>query len=179
MKWSESPIAKGYELQISKEPTFEKAMKFKTATPSGALKVKEPGEYHMRVRPLDSESKPLAEFSEVQKVNYVYRIPLAQPTLMEPSNNITMFFQSNDAPFYFVWKKVTQAEWYIFEVATDPEFKNKLLTQKLTDSRFLYKPTTSVGQIYWRIKAENTERESNWSPTRSIKLFSGRKATTE
>lgn len=177
MKWSESTIAKGYELQISKDAEFSKPMKFKTATPSGALKVKDPGEYHVRVRPLDSESKPLADFSPPQKVNYVYRIPLAQPTLMEPSNNITMFFQTGDAPFYFVWKKVQQADWYIFEVATDPEFKNKLVTQKTTDSRYLYKPTSNIGQIYWRIKAENTERESNWSPTRSIKLFSGRRAT--
>lgn len=131
----------------------------------------------MRVRPLDSESRPLADFSEVQKVNYVYRIPLAQPTLLEPSNNITMFFQTTDAPFYFVWKKVQQADWYIFEVATDPEFNTKLVSQKVTDGRFLFKPTTSVGQIYWRIKAENNERESNWSQTRSIKLFSGRRAT--
>lgn len=177
MKWSESPIAKAYELQISSDPEFTKPIKFKTATPSGSLKIKDPGDYHVRVRPIDSESKPLATFSEPQKVSYVYRIPLAQPAIVEPANNITMFFQTGDAPFYFVWKKVPQADWYIFEVAGDPEFKNKMTSQKVNDSRYLYKPDVRVGQIYWRIKAENSERESNWSQVRSIKLFSGRRAT--
>lgn len=177
IKWNPLAIAKAYELQISKEEDFSSPLKFKTASPSGSLKVKDPGSYHMRVRPLDHDGKPLGNFSSPQKVDYVYRIPLAAPTLLEPSNNITMFFQQSDAPFYFVWKKVQQADWYIFEVAIDTDFNKKLVSQRVEDMRFLFKPNVNQGQLYWRVKAWNAERESNWSQTRTIKLFSGRRAT--
>lgn len=176
VKWNQLGIAKAYELQFDKDPEFKEPLKFKTKETSGTLKVRDPGDYHVRVRPLDARGAPLGNFSEAQKMSYVYRIPLATPVAVEPLNNITMFFQTTDAPFYFVWKPVQQAEWYWLELAVDPEFQNKILSEKVTKTRYLYRPTAKVGRLYWRLKAQNTERESHWSEARSIKLFSGRRA---
>lgn len=174
--WTASSLAKGYELQIAKDLAFTEPIRIKTQTPAGTLNIKDPGTLHVRVRSLDGASQPLSEFSEPQTVTYVYRIPLATPILVEPSNNITMFFQTADAPFYFVWKNVRQAEWYVLEVASDPEFSQILAKEKVTEARYLYKASSKVDMVYWRVKAENGERESHWSAARSIKMFSGRKA---
>ncbi len=180
VSWSQLKTAAHYEVQLSKDVEFKKEVKtFVTPSNSGALKVSDPGDYHVRIRPLGANKAPTGQFTEPQKFNYTYKIPLAQPVLVEPMASSTVFFQTQGGPFWFVWKKVRQAEVYELEVATDPEFKDKIVSKQSANSRFLFDEKVPSGQLYWRVRASNPERESNWSETRAVKIFSGRRATEE
>lgn len=175
--WTQLKTAPNYEVQLAKDAEFKTGLKkFITPTNSGALKVSEPGDYHVRIRPLSADKKPTGQFSEPQTFNYTYKIPLAQPVLVEPMANSTVFFQDSEGPFWFSWKKVRQAEQYELEVATDAEFKNKLVSKQTSNSRFLFSEKVPSGQLYWRVRASNPERQSHWSEPRAVKIFSGRRA---
>lgn len=177
VNWSALKTASNYEVQMSQDPKFKKdVQKFLTPTNSGTLKVSEPGDYNVRIRPLDPDKKPTGLFTQIQKFSYTYKIPLAQPFLVEPMANSTIFFQTSGGPFWFVWKKVRQAEVYELEVATDTEFKTKLVSKKTATNRLLFDQKVPSGQLYWRVRASNPERESHWSETRAVKIFSGRRA---
>lgn len=177
VSWTQLKTAKQYEVQLSTDPKFKKEVKkFITPTNSGSLKVSEPGDYNVRIRPLAEDKTPTGPFTAAQTFNYTYKIPLAQPVLVEPMANSTMFFQTAGAPFWFVWKKVRQADVYELEVATDGEFKNKIVSKQTANSRFLFDEKVPSGQLYWRVRATNSERQSNWSESRAVKIFSGRRA---
>lgn len=175
--WNQLKTAPLYEVQLAKDEQFKAGLKkFVTPSNSGALKVSEPGDYHVRIRPLTADKKPIGRFSEPQKFNYTYKVPLAQPILVEPMANSTMFFQTSEGPFWFIWKKVRQAEKYDLEIATDPEFNNKVISKQTDSNRYLFDGKTPPGQLYWRVRATNPERMSHWSETRNLKIFSGRRA---
>lgn len=177
VSWTQLKTAPQYEVQLSKDAEFKKEVKkFVTPTNSGALKVSDPGQYHVRIRPLGADKKPTGRFTETQSFDYTYKIPLAQPVLVEPMANSTVFFQDSEGPFWFTWKKVRQAELYELEVATDSEFKNKIVSKQTANSRYLFADKVPSGQLYWRVRASNPERQSHWSEPRAVKIFSGRRA---
>lgn len=176
MVWSKVMIAQGYEVNIAQNPEFKDPVSFNTRSTKGALKINKPGTHYVRVRALNGVSEPISSYSNVEKFIYEYRIPLSRPILKEPMNNVTLFFQNNDTTFWFGWSLVKQATSYQVEVATDAEFQKTVVTAKSESNRYLNRQALSAGKLFWRVKAENSERESQWSEVRSITIFYGRKA---
>lgn len=89
-------------------------------------------------------------------------IPLMAPRLIYPSDGAVV-----PADFTFNWAtmwKLNDDE-YDFEVATDDQFTNIVLSSTPTESEFI--PTSSLadGTYYWRVKARkiSNAEESDWS----------------
>ncbi|MBX3017753.1 MAG: FecR domain-containing protein [Bdellovibrionaceae bacterium] len=176
MLWSKVTIAQGYEVNISPNADFRDPITFNTKATKGALKVTKPGTYHVRVRALNGVSEPISPYSNVEQFIYEYKIPLGSPVLKEPMNNVTLFFQDKDTVYYMGWTKVREATRYQVEVSTDEAFKRPLISVRTDDLRYLVRQAMPAGKLYWRVKAENDERESHWSEVRSLTIFNGRKA---
>lgn len=177
MAWSGSAVAEGYEVQVSSSKDFSAPITFNTRNTQGALKVNKPGDYYVRVRSLNALSEPLTEFSTPEKFTYTYKVPLATPTLKEPTHAVTLFFQNSVPTFWLGWAPVKLAQTYRLQVASDSTFKNIILETKTDAPRFLVKRELPQGTVYWRARAENTERESHWSQIRSIRIFTSRQAS--
>lgn len=176
MAWSKISIANGYEVQVSQNKQFQDPIAFNTRSVKGALKVNKPGVYYVKVRALNGVSEPISPYSNIEEFNYEYRIPLSKPVLKEPVNDVTLFFQNSDTTFWLGWAFVKQATKYQVEIATDIEFKRPVLSIRTDSNRYLVRQEIPQGKIYWRVRAENTERESHWSETRTLTIFAGRKA---
>lgn len=176
MAWSKIPISKGYEVQVGTSEDFKDPVVLNTPSSKGNLKINNPGTYFVRVRALNNLAEPLSPFSNVEKFVYKYRIPIVRPILKEPMNNVTLFFQGNDMTFWMVWQPVKTATRYLVELSDSEEFKNPMLSARVETNRYLIRQTLPQGKLYWRVKAENEERESQWSATRSITVLSARKA---
>jgi hypothetical protein len=100
---------------------------------------------------------------------------LAQPVLVEPFDDATLFFQQNVSPYlWFEWKSVRQATEYHLEISTDPDFNDKVLSLKTPAIRYLVKKPLPQTALYWRVQALNEEKQSFWSRTQRVQIFSGR-----
>lgn len=176
--WSEQKFAESYLVQVSKDPDFKDNTEVVARTPASVLQVPQPGDFFWRVQGLDSKGKPITKFSEVGQINYTLKVPLAQPDLLEPINNITLFFQKSLNPyFWFEWKAVRQASIYKLEISTTPTFEDVVFTKDLTATRLLVKEKLPQGDLYWRVRAESdANRLSHWTPPRKMSIYSGRKA---
>lgn len=176
MAWTKVTIAQGYEVEVGQTKDFVDAVKMSTRSVKGSLKVNRPGSYYVRVRAVNGVSEAISPYSNIETFLYEYKIPLSTPILREPMKNVTLFFQNSETTFWLGWSPVKQATRYKVELAADQDFKRSLLSVTSDTNRYLIRQSMPAGKIYWRIKAENDERESRWSETRSISVFTGRKA---
>jgi hypothetical protein len=171
------PVAESYEVQLSADAKFTNPQIFKSKTEKTDILVQKPGTYQMRVRPIDEKGKPLTGYSDPVTITYTLKVPLVTPTLLEPADNTTLFFQKSENRIFWVeWRPVRQAENYILEIATDNAFKNVVLTKSLNKNRQLIKGDLPLGNLYWRVKAEGDNKSSSWSAARRMNIFAGRSA---
>lgn len=178
VKWEGNNFAKKYVVEVAKDPKFRKKQRYIASVNNGKVTVPEPGEYFWRVKPLDERSRSLSTFSEIGNLSYILKVPLATPQLLEPANNVTLYFQKSLEPFFWLeWASVRQALKYRVEISLDPEFKTKILTKELGSPRILLKDSLPQGQLYWRVMALGEDGKiSNWSEARKMSVYSGRRA---
>lgn len=174
--WSDLKYAEQYELQVATDPGFKNKVEVKTSTPASTVTMPKPGDYFVRVRALGAGGKPVTRFSEVQPMKYILKVPLATPVILEPFDQVTLFFQKSSSPYIWLeWKDVRQASLYNIEVATDPNFETKVLTATTKSRRYLIKKALPSQVLYWRVQAEGDDkRTSFWTQTRSMTVFTGK-----
>ena len=177
LKWSHIPIVEKYQVQVSRDEHFKQPTQFETRGPASVVTVPNPGQYLVRVRPLSSTGEPLTGFSVPTKIDYIFRPPLATPKLVEPLENMTLFFQKNDSRvFWMEWKTVKNADKYSVQIATDKSFNHIILEQSAKKPRYLVQSLLPQGKLYWRVRAEGEGRNSFWSAPRRMKVFAGKTA---
>jgi hypothetical protein len=181
VSWSSNPVAKKYLIELSDTDDFKSAKKYESESPSTVVNVPKIGSYFWRVRPFDRKGKPLSDFSDNGIVHYKFKDGPLPPHLVEPLNEMTLFFQSaNITPFWLEWRPSKQAANYILEVSSDKEFSNVVISQNLKTPRWLIKKKIPDGTLFWRVKTISSDnKESTWSETRTFQLFSGRAPATE
>lgn len=174
-EWSEIPLAAGYQLQVSNEPTFAAAQLLKTATPVLSVPASSPGKYFFRVQAVDESGAPLTQYSNVIETSYVFKNPVAPPVLAEPFDKASIFLQQIDEPFIWLeWRKVADVSQYELEVSTDPQFRTKFIATRLAENRFLLKQQIPVGKIYWRVRSlvKDEAKISDWTKPREFSILS-------
>jgi hypothetical protein len=176
LSWSDNRLAKSYVVQVSKDPKFETPRQFVSRKPASEVVVKHPGEVYWRVRPLDSEGHPLSPFSDNGDMSYILKVPLSDPVLAEPANDITLYYQKREAAYVWLeWNPVKEATSYIIEVALDQNFQQKVMTAQSPDPHYLVKENLPSGKLYWRVRAAGDfQRMSWWSEPRQMYIYSGR-----
>lgn len=172
--WTEIPFAKTYLVQLDKDLAFSQPVQMEYSTEGGKLTIPEPGSYKVRVQALDQNAQPLTAFSNVEEAHYVFRSPLASPTMTEPFDNASIFLQTEMEPFIWLeWKAVEGSISYSIEISDKPNFSRILLRHTLTKTRYLVKDRIPLGKIYWRIRANGkTEVETSpWTERREFTLY--------
>jgi hypothetical protein len=176
LSWSDNRLAKSYVVQVSKDPNFDAPREFVSRNPASEVVVKRPGEMYWRVKPLDREGHPLSPFSDNGNMNYILKVPLTDPILTQPANDITLFYQKREASYVWLeWNPVKEATSYIIEVALDQTFEHKVMQAQSPTPHYLVKENLPSGKLYWRVRAAGDfQRMSWWSQPREMNIFSGR-----
>jgi len=116
--------------------------------------------------------------SPINQDNSIIRIP-SQPKLIAPLHQTTL---TEGTPVLFQWHSddacKTEARHYTFQIASDPEFEQVLLTLGyLSDDDTIYTDTSfyllraEIGQFYWRVSALEETYRSQWSDTYQITVI--------
>lgn len=177
VEWTKLPIADSYQIQVAEDEKFTAPLQFEAKDANSVLTIPKPGTFKWRVRPLDASGKPITNFSDLGSIVYNLKVPLATPSLLEPDENITLYFQQNiPQVFWIEWSSVRQAEAYKLEIAKDPEFTNPVLTEIVADTKYLIQRKLPQGRLFWRVMAVGPDRTSHWSQARRMTVFAGRSA---
>jgi hypothetical protein len=176
VSWSDLKYVDSYVIEVAEDKDFNTKTEYQSTSPNSEVHLPKPGDYFWRVRGVSKEGKPVTHFSDTGVLNYTLRVPLATPILLEPYDQMTLFFQKNNSTFvWFEWKPIRQATRYNLEIARDREFTQKVLSAQSSSQRFLLKEQLPESNLYWRIQAQGDDnRVSNWSEARQITVLSGR-----
>ena len=175
LQWSPAPLAKQYEIELSETPDFKLSQKLTSSDPKKEIRLKRPGTTYYRVRGLNAAGSAVTEFSSMGQLRYDFKLPLAAPKLIEPIAGVTLFFQqAKSTPFWMGWGSVRQATVYVLQIDQDPNFSKPVLQHRTDQLSYLMKKNLPLGKLYWRVKAQNTERESHWSEARALTVLGGR-----
>ncbi|MFP5519520.1 MAG: FecR domain-containing protein [Bdellovibrionia bacterium] len=175
LSWNPTLTASKYRVELSTQEDFSDSQAFESPSAQVKVKLEKPGTYFVRVQPQDKDNKALTEFSSRQPAVYNYIPVVPAPILKEPLDKATVFLQKAMEPFVWLeWSPDINAANYEIEVATDQAFKNKILTTKTTQTRFLLKDRISLGKIYWRVRGYSAKSNdvSAWSPARQFEIIS-------
>ena len=63
------------------------------------------------------------------------------------------------------WQKTGISEGYVLEIASDAEFKTVLLKREQKDNFYIYHPSKTVAQYWWRVRAFAKKAASRPSAT--------------
>ncbi|PIS11645.1 MAG: hypothetical protein COT73_02900 [Bdellovibrio sp. CG10_big_fil_rev_8_21_14_0_10_47_8] len=173
--WSDLQIVDSYLLEISEQKDFTDKVEVLSKAVETKVTLPKPGQFFWRVKGLGTDGKPVTRFSDVGQMDYILKVPLAQPILIEPDHQTTLFFQGNMNPYIWVsWKPVRQATGYLLEVATDEEFNQKVFSTTVSEARYLIKTKMPQGPLFWRVQAQGEDSKiSHWSDTRQMIVWTG------
>ncbi len=176
-RWEKIPQVEKYQIEVSNTASFSNALKYEVPASETNVKIEKPGKYFWRVQPLAHDGTPLSGFSVASSFKYFFDHPLATPALIEPAENMTLFFQKKmDTPFFLTWKSSKDTRHYLIEIATDAAFKNTVLSTTSKTNKYLVTEALPMGDLFWRVRAINGEHVSDWSASRKMNIFAGRTA---
>lgn len=159
LRWEQLSNAIGYELQISTDPNFE--VNISTFPVETTFYIYEnllyETNYYWRVRAFeDGGSSPWSEIFTFKTVPENY---LSEPMLFYPPNQTkNVKLREN-----LSWLSVSNSKSYFVEIATDMIFLNIVVSSEVSDTLFPIKNLSYGTRYYWRVRAKNKDRTSNWS----------------
>lgn len=176
LSWKETPLAQGYEVQVADNTSFSDANSYTSETNSLSVTVEKPGQYYWRVKPINKAGQSISKASEPGVLRYNLIVPLATPSLLEPANDLTYYYQKSiKTTLWFEWTPIRQASIYVFEVANEPSFTSIVYQLRTSSTRIKLSNSLANGPLYWRVRAEGDgQRISNWSNPNTFTIFSGR-----
>ncbi len=172
--WTPVPGAQKYLLEMAPTENFKNSKKYEVNSPSIPVILEKPGVFHVRVAALNQAGKIISHFSAVEKFNYIYRVPLALPALIEPFDKTTVFMQQDTEAFIWLeWKSVKDVKVYQLDVSNSPSFEKIIMNTQTTEPRFLVKDKLPPGKLYWRVRAisENPDMNSDWTTPREFSIL--------
>jgi serine/threonine protein kinase len=96
---------------------------------------------------------------------------LQTPKLKLPPNGVSIVsLNGAQDPISFRWDTVNSAEVYRLQVAADAKFRKQLFTTTTQDNQFVVTKKMPKGQIFWRVRAEQSGGNSNWSKVYSFEI---------
>lgn len=132
----------------------------------------ESGTYFWRVEQLDAQKKIISQ-SGVFKLDLEAR---QKPLLFTPEHQVSLAGNSQGSLVNFSWVSPAEAEKLKFEVAKDPEFRDRLFSKDLKAAATQAQEALPVGIYYWRILASYSDLKSPvWSDPHSFEIKNAEK----
>ncbi|MCX6151776.1 MAG: family 10 glycosylhydrolase [Ignavibacteriales bacterium] len=160
LKWGGVTNAERYQIQVSKDPSFNTINYnlFEYKSLSILFNQVRPGnKYYWRVKAFGVVGE--SEFSDV--FNFSSGIPLP-PTLIEPEHANTQVVVTPT----FKWHKSSNTTSYHLKLSTSVQFSNgTFIIDKVVNDTF-YTITTQLATLknyYWRVSSKNSVGEGDWS----------------
>ena len=173
ISWDDSFDSSLYEVLYSSNPNFSKPKSYIVKKDETELVLPRTGEFYAKVRLLDNESrKPASIYSKPMKMTYQVVNPLQSPNVISPQNDLSILAYAKENQIIFYWSSVVGVKRYKFEIATDENFNNIILTKIVKKPRFILKKKLDDNTYYWRVRSEhsNEDLSSPWTQTRSLKI---------
>lgn len=172
--WTPVPGAQKYLLEMAQNESFKNSKKFEVNNSTVPVILEKPGTYHVKVVALNQVGKIISHYSPPEKFQYIYRVPLALPSLLEPFDQTTVFLQQDTEAFIWLeWKTVKDVKVYQLDISASPSFETILLNTQTKEPRFLIKNKLPPGKLFWRVRAisENPDLSSDWTKTREFSIL--------
>ena len=178
VQWTQVALADSYIVEWDQDPQFSNPKSIESRQPASSIRIEKPGEYNVRVRAIGKNNQPIAQDSPTASLQYILKNPLASPKLLDPLDKMTVFLQENKAPFVWLeWQQVDKATQYDLEISNTSDFKQPVITTVTDKNTFLIRQKIGLGQAYWRVRAKDAEKTSDWSKPRSFTIYSAKNNT--
>ena len=89
---------------------------------------------------------------------------LDSPGLSAPGNNASEIATTA----VLDWDEIELADNYVVQLSDDQEFSNIIINETLSESQYEVSGLESMTQYFWRVKATNSDSESDWSEVYSF-----------
>ena len=89
---------------------------------------------------------------------------LDSPGLLAPDNNASEV----ETTTMLDWNEIDLADNYVVQLSDDQEFSNLTVNETLSESEYEVSGLESMTQYFWRVKATNSDSESDWSEVYSF-----------
>jgi hypothetical protein len=162
LKWTPSPGADQYEVEISADSEFKNIIssrktKFNYSIPPAGLKS---GKYFWRVSSIAGEKKSAPSEESVFIVDFSLKIEN-----VTPPNGTTI--SSEKKNLNFVWNDFNKGNNYLLEISGKEDFSDTVINRKIFSSR-LDLPMPDPGKYFWRVhllgsSGEKITSGSAWS----------------
>jgi len=154
-KWEPVAEADEYILQVASDPSFKNAQTFKTKETQKVIKVKGEEKVFYRLKSSTFDDRK-SEFSKTATIEYNY----PSISLKTKNQNYDYFAQSSkdtgkEKNFSVDWTEVPNADKYVVEVDSSPEFKNPQKIVTRSPSSVIKVPTQ--GKYNYRVSAYNSK----------------------
>jgi len=165
--WSSVAGATSYRIQMDNNSDFSSPeINYSgSSTPHTPSLPLSPGTYYWRVRA--SNTCGDSNWSSVWSLTII-AAPGA-PTLSSPANGSG----TPDTTPTFIWLSVSGATSYRIQVDDNSDFGSPEIDQTTPNTRYTPSSPLSTGTYYWRVRASNTCRDSNWSSAWDVFICSG------
>lgn len=153
LRWERSSNSHLYEVMISPSKDFEREVKiFRTKKDSKKISLEDIGPFFWKVRGINSFGVP-GEFSQTARVN----VRKWNPTIHLLKQHAKL--QAKIDSYLFEWNIAPQVyDDVVFQLATDPEFRNLKLNQSLKGNQYQADISEGDQTLYWRISISHKGR---------------------
>lgn len=157
LSWSAIPGAQNYSVEIAEEPDFVNLAAKQIGTASTVLLYNLENEKTYFARARAQRSGDTSDWSPARK----FETLLAKAELVSPENGKQII----GGKVELIWTANPSAANYSLQISTEKSFNPSIVdTAGLTEFNFTFDNISLDKKIYWRIKARNGERESDWTP---------------
>lgn len=159
LQWNNVQNAIGYQQQISTDPNFQVNIFTHQVNYTYFIYSDFIYEtyYYWRVRAF--EENGYSPWSEIFTFRTIPEDFLAEPFLVYPPDQTKNVKKGE----FLTWLRIPNAKSYLVQIATDHMFINIVQSQEVTDTLLLIKNLSNGTRYYWRVRAQNETRTSNWS----------------
>ncbi len=182
VSWEPVAAASGYKIVVSENKSFTPIkMEMKVDRSTASLALEGPGSYFVKVAPLASTGESAGDFSTPAKLTIQgFQAPapevkkemvLAVPQAKLPPNGVSIVSLSGGQdPISFRWEEIDAAEFYRLEISANEKFTPTLFATAVAENQYVLTANLPKGKVFWRVRAENGNVKSAWSPVFSFDI---------
>ncbi|MBX7231211.1 MAG: hypothetical protein K1X29_03900 [Bdellovibrionales bacterium] len=168
LRWGATINTPLYNLEFDRDPSFSKPLSTITNNTFKKIQVPSVGQYYWRIRSIDEKQNPISPWSLSYSISFSRTLLNANTTKVlqgvGPVNETLMVIGGGSLKINFRWLTPYQAGNFRFQLSSHSDPGN-LIVNTLTQNDFYFlRRKMGDGWYYWRIRLENKNYRSSWTP---------------